>query len=360
MSSFPLHSKIRRILQRLFNNFIGLFYKTKFKKEFINKNEISSILVIRINYRIGNTLFITPLIRALQKEIPTVKIDILLGAGFTKTLFDGFTNVDTVYDFPRKLLKNPLFLLKYIKQLRTKKYDLIINPNAGSSSDKLATLLAKGRYKLGVCKYDTWSAVNRCVEDDIQTKHEALKPLALMSIFSTDTVYDKTLSISLQKDEKKRAKEVLNHLLQKYNKIDYSTVIALFRDARFEKKIKKEWWIKLIDEIKMINSHVIFIDILSPDVKEPLTKDIIIFHEKNLRKLGAFCSQLDAFICGDTGPMHLACASGVSTIALFKHTNSSLYGTLGKHDKSYNIKDTSIKDLAQNIDKHIKNQAIIV
>ena len=357
MSSLPLHSKIRRVFQKIFNRFISLFYKSKFQNTKIDKNEIHSILIIRINYRIGNTLFITPLVSALQKEMPDAKIDILVGASFTKVLFDGFINVKSVYDFPRKLLKNPFFLIKYIKQLRSKRYDLVVAPNSGSSSDKLATLLAKGKYKLGVCKYDTWNPVNRCTPDTTLFRHEALKPLALMDIFQTNTKYEQTLTISLQENEKKNAKDILTNLLSKYGFHGNNIAIALFRGARFEKKIDSQWWLDFVKNMRSINNNLVFIDILSPDIKEPLEPDIITFNEKNLRKLGAFLSTLNAFICGDTGPMHLASASKVCTIALFKHTSPDMYGTLGKCDKSYNITQLSTKELAKNINEHIINQA---
>lgn len=356
MSSVPLHSKIRKVLQRMLNRFISFFYKTKYQNTQIDKNEIRSILIIRINYRIGNTLFLTPLVSALQKEMPDANIDILIGAGFTKVLFEGFSNVQNIYDFPRKLLKNPLFLIKYIKQLRSQKYDLIVTPNSGSSSDKLATLLARGKYKLGVCKYGEWSPVNRCTPDTTIFKHEALKPLALMDIFETHQTYDKSLTISLKEDEKQRAQDTLTKLIKTHGYNDKNILIALFRGARFEKKIDKQWWLDFVIQMKKINSDVIFIDILSPDIKEPLQNDIITFSEKNLRKLGAFLSNLNAFVCADTGPMHLASASGVCTIALFKHTSLDMYGTLGKCDKSYNITELSIKELASNINQHIKNQ----
>jgi ADP-heptose:LPS heptosyltransferase len=76
--------------------------------------------------------------------------------------------------------------------------------------------------------------------------------------------------------------------------------------------------------------------------------------EKNLRTLAAKISNLDAFICGDTGPMHLASASGTATIALFKATSPTLYGTLGKKDLSLVMQGKSIEEIAHEIMTHLK------
>jgi len=99
---------------------------------------------------------------------------------------------------------------------------------------------------------------------------------------------------------------------------------------------------------------LIFIDILSPDVTKPLMETILSFAEKDLRKLGAFMSQLDVFICADTGPMHLACASGVATIALFRETSPQLYGPLGKNDLSLVMKDKTVAEISGEILQHIQ------
>lgn len=81
------------------------------------------------------------------------------------------------------------------------------------------------------------------------------------------------------------------------------------------------------------------------------------YAQKDLRKLAAFMANLDAFICGDTGPMHLASASGVPTIALFKTTTPTLYGTLKESDLSLEMGDKSVERIAREIGEHISASA---
>ena len=126
--SVPFHVKFRRELKVIVGESLRHF-SPKLSSDIINPHEIKHILIIRINYRIGNMLFTTPLIQQLQEAFPYSKIDVLIGAPFTKNLFTGFENVENIYDFPRALLKHPVELFQYVKQLRSKKYDVVLNLN---------------------------------------------------------------------------------------------------------------------------------------------------------------------------------------------------------------------------------------
>ncbi len=110
----------------------------------------------------------------------------------------------------------------------------------------------------------------------------------------------------------------------------------------------------MIDELKKLNDTLEFIDILDPNNKTPLNSDIKTISEKNLRELAKKISTLKAFICADTGPMHLASATKTPTIALFKATSPTLYGTLGKNDLSLVTKDLKTKEIAKKIYHHLQ------
>lgn len=356
--ALPLHSRFRRELKNSFNKLLSLLFPTKAKREIIPSGEIHRILIIRINYRIGNILFITPLLRALEQRFPKAEIDVLIGAKYPSSLLRGSTAVKNVYDFPRKLLKNPINLFHYIKQLRAPRYDLVVSPNRSSASDKGATFLARSRYKLGFNSVGNWSPSTHIVDFPTASIHEALKPLYLMQAFGDKpSDYPQILDIALSENEKKQGLEMLKGRLleQGYVWEDKNKIIGIFRDARFEKKIDNEWWMECHREMKQLNPNAIFIDILSPDVPEKLSDEFYTLMESNLRNLGAMLSQMDAFICGDTGPMHLASASGVATIALFKTTSPTLYGTLGANDRSLTLSGLTTQAIALQISNHLAN-----
>ena len=352
MSAVPFHIKIRRGIKNFFDKVLRVF-SPKPSTEQINKSEIKKIFVIRINYRIGNMLFTTPMIQQLQNEFPQAKIDIMVGAPFTKVLFYGFKNIENIYDFPRELLKNPFEVWQYVRKLRNKEYDIVFNVNGGSTSDRIATLLARAKYKVSFCNKDSFTPVNRCVErEDMHVKHEALKPLELLKICAIEPDYNLKLSIALDDKELAWGKTELHKIIGKNNK----KVIGIFRNARYDKKLEDTFWISLIENLQKHSiDELVFIDILSPDVPTKLTDQIFEYSQKNLRKLAAFMANLDAFICGDTGPMHLASASGVPTIALFKTTAPDLYGTLKESDRSIVLKDKNMQQITQEIDAHLES-----
>ena len=352
MSSVPFHIKLRRVVKNFFDRVLR-FVSPKPSSKQVNKNEIKRIFVVRINYRIGNMLFTTPMIQQLQREFPNAKIDVMVGAPFTKVLFSGFENVKNVYDFPRELLKKPLQMMRYVRRLRNQEYDIVFNINGGSTSDRIATLLARSKYKVAFCNEDSFTPVNRCVKrEDLQIDHEALKPLELLKICGIKPDYDLKLSIALSGEEQEWGRAELVRLTEGKK----GRKIGIFRNARYDKKLPDNFWKELTQKLQEQSEEpIIFIDILSPDIPARLTPDMLEYAQKDLRKLAAFMAGLDAFVCGDTGPMHLASASGVPTIALFKTTAPHLYGTLKESDHSLVMRDKTTGEIAQEILEHISN-----
>ena len=129
--------------------------------------------------------------------------------------------------------------------------------------------------------------------------------------------------------------------------------IGIFRDARGDKKLDDAWWKSLLDALYTLAPELHIVDILDPNNTTPLRDDLQTLSEKNLRTLAAKIANLDAFFCGDTGPMHLASASKTPTIALFKTTSPEYYGTLGEKDLSLVLKDKPMDLVAKEILTHL-------
>ncbi len=347
--SLPLHSQIRKKLRTVLNRTLSLFSSQKNSK-FIDPSKIKKILLIRINYRMGNIIFMTPLIRALEKKLPDAKVDILVGASFTAPIIQEMPNIENVYIMSREITQNPIKLFKEIKKLNQNSYDLIINPITGSVTSNIATYLIKSTLKLGFYKKDTWTPFNRTIEYLDNISHEALKPLALIDAFSGKKLsYNNYLDIVLSDKEKVEGREILSNIIKP--KID-SKIIGIFRDARGEKRIENNWWVSFIEEMQKNDSNILFVDILAPNEKESLIKDMPSISSSNLRELAKIFSALDVFICGDTGPMHLASASFTPTIALFNVTSPSLYGPLGERDRVVQINDKAVSVVVKETYSH--------
>lgn len=252
--------------------------------------------------------------------------------------------VTKVYSFPRKLLKQPLKVLALKKELKNNGYDLLVTPNLKSTSDTLFTFLVTAKYKVGFYAKDVFSPLTHAISSTSDVKHEALKPLVLMSAF-TDAPFESHtpyLDLRLSEDEKQAVSSDIA-----------PQSIGIFRDARGDKKLDNPWWLSLLDVLHTLAPQLKIVDILDPNNTTALKDEMPTLSEKNLRTLAAKIANLDAFICGDTGPMHLASASKTPTIALFKTTSPEYYGTLGEQDLSLVLKDKPIEAVAKEILTHL-------
>ena len=315
----------------------------------IDPNEIKRILILRPNYRIGNILFLTPLIQALDKKIPESRVDLLIGNKLTIPVIKAMDKVDNVYDIPRNIYTHPVQLIHKFRKINKNDYQLVITTASKSTTSNIMLSFLKAKYKLGFYDKDSWCPVNRTVMPDEKVEHEALSPLLLMAGFAGKSMkYDSVLDIGISEAERTEGKKVLSRLLAE-NRIseEPSFFVGIFRDARFNKKIADDWWLQLVNKLKVLDKNLIVVDIVDPFGEEgAISQDALSISFKDLRKLAQFISVLDIFVCGDTGPLHLASASKTPVVALFNVTDPVRYGPLGKEDQVVNVNETDVNEVS--------------
>jgi len=345
---YPLHVTLRKKLSSILNGVLSLFSKKSTHKKYIDKSEVKSIVIIRPNYRIGNLIFLTPLINELQKNMPNAKIDIIVGMRLAGKILEPMPNVDKVIDIPRKLLLHPLDMLTYIKQTRAKKYDLALNISGGSTSAQIVTALVKAKYKASFSSDKLWTNFTHIQDRGLKTyKHMGLESLEFLRFFNIDFPKKQpSLNIKLTKTEILTANNDLNSLLTCNTIATNAKVIAIFRNARFDKKISDEWWNQWVEALLKLDENIVIIDILSPDIPTKLNENVLEYANKDLRILGAFFQACDLYVSADTGPMHLAVASRAKVLALFNKTNMEVYGALGEQNKTVDIEKLSSQKVA--------------
>ena len=346
---YPLHVIIRKKVSSVLNGLLSLFSKNKPHTTTIEMKNIKSIVLIRPNYRIGNLIFLTPLINELAKYYPDTKIDIIVGMRLAGKILEPMPNVAHVMDIPRELLLHPLDMLKYIKESRKKKYDVAINISGGSTSAQIVTSLIKATYKVSFASDKLWASFTHTQERGLKKyKHMGLESLEFLRFFNID--YPKetpTLDIRLSQEEMVGAKNELHTLLQKNNIEADKKVVAIFRNARFDKKIPDAWWSEWLSALEKLDNNIVVIDILSPDIPTKLNTKVLEYSNKDLRLLGAFFKACDLYVSADTGPMHLAVASGANVLALFNKTNAEVYGALGEKNKTIDVENLSANEVAK-------------
>src|SRR5262245_21694180 len=89
---------------------------------------VTSILVCRVNGRMGNTLFLTPLIQRLHELCPCAVIDVAVSFPRAEELLHTLPGVGRVIAFPHKGPGLVRRYLRALRTLRTRRYDVAIDP----------------------------------------------------------------------------------------------------------------------------------------------------------------------------------------------------------------------------------------
>lgn len=344
----PLHSRLRREFRTVIYSALSKLTPTSHTDVYIDKNEIKNILIVRPNYRIGNIIFLTPLINELTKRMPEAEIDIVVGMKLAGKILEPMPNIGRVIDIPRKLLLHPLELVALIKKTRSKRYDLVLNISAGSVSSEIVTALANAKYKASFQNDKTFIKLTHTVKKENLYKHSGSRPLELLKLFNNPMPTDDVrLDIKLSDEEKLQAKKELEELLKRNEVAQNSKVIALFRNARFDKKIADEWWNAWHKALLKIDKNIVVIDILSPDIPQKLNSKMLEYSSKDLRALGAFFHACNLYVSADTGPLHLASAADAKVLALFNKTDKATYGVLEAKSKTLDINGLTSGEVAK-------------
>jgi len=267
-------------------------------------------------------------------------------------------NIDKIIDISRKLLLNPFQMYRFIRDGRAKKYDVCINISSRSLSSQLVTLFINSKYTLSFEDEKSWVPITHKVPHRWFFEHASLQPLEVLDGFNIfNYKHPLELDIKLTADEIQKGKNRLDKLLQKEHITTHGKIIAIFRNARFDKKIEDQWWENLIENLKNHCKDLVVVDILSPDIPHKLNDEVLEYSNKNLRELGAFFRACDTYISADTGPLHLAAASQAKSIGLFNHTIIAAYGTLGEKNLNIDINDISVPDIAKQICTHMQTES---
>jgi ADP-heptose:LPS heptosyltransferase len=327
MSYLKKINSVRRKLTKIITNNIGKSSATiSGKYEQIDASSVKRILISRPNHRLGNMLLITPIVQEVGVIFPNAKVDLFVKGTVANIIFENYDNVDSVISLPKKHFKQLNQYLSGWLKLKKRKYDLVVNCIEFSSSGKLSTQFSNGTHKYfgpPILDLDFEQT-----EDEL--KHSAKKTVFGLRNFLTKsgvTIADTpipTLNIKLSKNEIAAGKSTLQTIL----KNDIKT-IALFTFATGTKCYSEEWWTGFYDCLQLNFPKYNFIEILPVENISMLNFLIPTFYSKDVREIGGVMANAAVFIGADSGMMHLASASQVTTIGLFSVTDVNIYGPYG-------------------------------
>lgn len=274
------------------------------------------ILIVRSLFRMGDAILATPAIRLFRSNFPAARID-FVGPPISLRLFENLP-IDRHYAICKTFPRAAWSYLALLHELRATQYDLAFD--ASGSSAALGSFIvgfSGARLRVGLRgRWDRWFNV-RLERPRTLNKYDVLPELVGALGLETGKVYPR-LQLALTEVEQGRAK--MRALVGNGD----APIIGIFvggRKAR-GKRWDKEKFADLASRLRCAGARpVIFV---GPEEREWLGyfqsqsggAAPTVF-ERDVRKFASLVAACDVFVTCDGGPMHLACALRVRTVAIF-------------------------------------------
>lgn len=295
----------------------------------LKKEDVRKILIVRNNKRIGNMYFLIPFVKKTRELYPNAHISLMLNQPWQSDVFKNM-GIDEIC-FSTFSFSNFFNLLSMLFGLRKTIYDLILMPNS-SATDTCVCAFLSGRNKVSHFDLKRNIALTHSYQKDDNLNHMALSSLFLLNKITDCKInaWDHLLDFTSQ--ELSFGQDAYEKTTLEKNKLPVCFSIAYFRGARGDKLLSEAQWNRLLNEIEaQFDKPIHWIEILSPDITSSLKPEVDVFRSADMRHLGAYLNNVSAFICCDTGPLHLADAAGANCIGLFNRTEPSVFGVLGEN-----------------------------
>jgi len=308
------------------------------KKQSDDCEDINNILIVRLD-EIGDVTLTSPLLRNIRYNYPMAFITLIVKKE-VYNLIELCPYVDEVKYYDRVKGKLSLFrsyfrIKKYIQDNDIKNYDLALVPRYDLDNGYFASLLAylahaKKRIGYSACNSYEKTKLNLMFDEfytstlplDEVVKHEVERNLDVVRYLG-GRVENTYLELWCSNTDCKRAKKLLEYSNRNYKRI------AVFMTAGSK---KREWNIncfrELIEQIlREYNCQFILMgygrdaECKASYIKEK-TKNKNVFDltgKATLRETYAMLKFCNIYLGGDTGPMHMAVAAGLSGVVLSCH-----------------------------------------
>ena len=345
-------NSVRRFILRGLTSGLGNTSPLKGPIPGLDPAQIKRVLLCRPNGRLGNQLLLTPLVKEISEEFPSCKIDLFVKGKLSRILFKNYPQVDRIISLPGKPFRHLFSYMKVWIDLRRYSYDLVVNVIQNSSSGRLASSIARGKYKL-FCEYPDGEPL----PDDCM--HMAKKPVYCLRNFISGQYGGKNnqpvpqLDIRLSKEDLEHGAKVLHDLVGTDKK-----TISLYTFATGSKCFSKEWWMKFYNTLKQrFGDEYNFVEILPVENVSQIDFKEISFYSRDLFEIAAVMANTEMYIGADCGIMHLAGAAHIPVVALFSVTDPRVYQVYGNNSVAIKITEvTDIEEIVERIDAILRDK----
>jgi heptosyltransferase I len=284
----------------------------------------------------GDTILLTPALRAIKEKYPDAVID-MLASNINSAVIEYCPYISGKYKFEfskkmSKLKKN----IKMFWELRSNKYDVIIDFEPFVRFTAILSLLLKGRFVIGFRtekQYKHLAFDASVVHSGVQ--HEVDNLLKLSSFLGC-TVSNRTPELWLPRD----AKSAVDALFEK-SKITTGKIIVIHPatgGVNHPRQWPEEYYKKLISFL--LETYDMSIILIGGKSEIELAKNLLVENSDRVINLSGLTDlngtieiirRAKLFISGNTGTMHIASVFDIPLIAFHGPTDPVRFGPLGKN-----------------------------
>jgi heptosyltransferase III len=316
---------------------------------------ISTVLICRINGRLGNTVLLTPLVKRIHELLPRASIDLAVAYPKAGELLHNFPGLRRIILFPHKERGLIRRYFGALRQLRAERYDLALDPIPESTGGRVVLTLCRARYRVGFLTGSQWAPLTHAVSAPDIDMHQALLPVFLFSqlVGKPDDWSGLQLTLCLRAEEIESGRVVVSQVIEPFARSRRSPCRPASRAFGFVthatglKVIERSWWRAFWEAFLELEPDAIPVEFLPPQPAAPSDARFPSLHFGSLRALTGAIGATRMFISADTGPMHLASSTAVPTVALFCASDPVLYGPLKPMDLAINIAESTPSLVAQ-------------
>ncbi|HWV38870.1 MAG TPA: glycosyltransferase family 9 protein [Vulgatibacter sp.] len=294
--------------------------------------KVGRILVIRTDERVGNVLLTIPLLRALRRGLPGAEI-VFLHAASKAALVRGLPYVDRLEPFEKKrFFRSPLAFAAQLLRLRRERFDVAIEAGHYHAFSLTAALIARvvgPRVVIGHDRgparhfFDHAVSLPPGVVQDVEAKLQLLTPLGVAPAGTW-------LETPLARDPDAAAE--VEALLGGMG-LEDARLLVVNPGAR---KLDRRWPPARYAEVtaRIAAEHGLVPLVVWGPGEEALAAAVVegtgacarLAPPTDLRQLAALFARASLVLTNDTGPMHLACAAGAPTLAVFLTGDAARWG----------------------------------
>ncbi len=296
-------------------------------KKFIEIDKIRKICIFELGL-IGDSVVIIPAMRALRKSFPDAHIVRIVNTS-VRDLFDGCPFLDEIIEYDKNGKERSIWgKFKFLHKIRKKECDMFINfhtPEVGRNfgiyfRDNFFSFLTGAKVRVGYCsKGNGFFLTHKIFANSVSSEYIVdviLRLLGLLKIYNPSRKYEIWTTEENERSIDKTLKG--KKLKRKFN-------IGLHPCSKYSAKSWKERNFAELSDIlaKRYRANIIFTgarkdNSIIEEIVSYMRENAISFAGKiSIGEFVALCKNLSLFVCVDTGPMHLAVAAGIPTIALF-------------------------------------------